>query len=144
MFFRSLLVLCLLLTCFQPGNANDAAKPLPLNPQAPGVNKAAAKWAVFWRNFTAAAYRKDKITIAALTSPEFYDGGGATVTQWLDAEVFSNEKTFQHFKSILKKPVKSFNGFNKNPYKATGKNKPGDLFFEYKNDWWLFGGMVGD
>ena len=98
----------------------------------------------FWKDFTAAVGAKDKKKIAALTSPQFYDGGGATVEQWLDAEVFASDKTFTHFKNLLKKPVKNFKGFDGNPYKATGKNVPGDLFFEYKKGQWLFGGMVGD
>ena len=102
------------------------------------------KWDIFWKDFTTAIYEKDKKRIAELTSKDFYDGGGGTVQEWLDAEVFLTEETFTAFKNTLKKGVKDFKGYDGNPYKATGKNKSGDLFFEYKNNQWLFGGIVGD
>ena len=114
--------------------------------QTPGIQQTPKdeKWDIYWKDFTTAIYAKDKKRIAELTSKDFYDGGGGTVEQWLDSEVFLNDKTFTAFKDILKKGVKDFKGYDGNPYKATGKNKSGDLFFEYKNTQWLFGGIVGD
>ncbi|MFT3911674.1 MAG: hypothetical protein QM737_19785 [Ferruginibacter sp.] len=102
------------------------------------------KWTIYWKAFTTAINTKDKKSIAALTSKDFYDGGGGTVEQWLDGEVFVNEKQFNLYKTILKKGAKSFKNEGGGPYKATGKNDSGDLFFEYKNSQWLFGGVVGD
>ena len=102
------------------------------------------KWTIYWKAFTTAINTKDKKTIAALTSKDFYDGGGGTVEQWLDGEIFVNEKKFNHFKMILNKGTKSFKNEGGGPYKATGKNSSGDLFFEYKNNEWLFGGIAGD
>ena len=108
------------------------------------VNSKNEQWNVFWKSFTTAIYAKDKNRIAELTSKDFYDGGGGTVQQWLDAEVFINDKKFTAFKNILKTGTRNFKGYDGHPYKATGKNRSGDLFFEYKNDQWLFGGIVGD
>ena len=145
MFHRILLLVFLFLSCSQAGNADNSAVTFRGDRQAPAANNnAAAKWPVFWKNFTGAINTRDKISIAKLSSPEFYDGGGSTIDQWLDAEVFTNEKNLAHFKATLGRPVKTFKGFDGSPYKATGKNKPGDLFFEYKKGQWLFGGMVGD
>jgi hypothetical protein len=101
------------------------------------------KWTIFWKEFTTAIYAKDKNKIATLTSKDFYDGGGGTVIEWLDAEVFRNDQSFKTFKAKLAKGAKSYKGFGA-PYKATGQNKSGDLFFEYKSGNWLFGGLVGD
>jgi len=102
------------------------------------------KWNIFWKSFKTAVNKKDKNRIAELTSKDFNDGGGGTVQQWLDAEVFLNDITFMKFINTVNKGTKYFKGFDGNPYKATGKNKSGDLFFEYKNNQWLFGGLVGD
>lgn len=101
-------------------------------------------WNVFLKNFTAGIDGKDTAKIAALTSGDFYDGGGGTVQQWLQSEVFLNEKTFTRYKNLLKKGAAIFKGSDGTPYRATGKNRSGDLFFEYKKGQWLFGGMVGD
>ncbi|MEP7163054.1 MAG: hypothetical protein ABI741_00090 [Ferruginibacter sp.] len=114
--------------------------------QNAGIKKTGKEesWVVFWKAFTAAMNAKDKSRVAALTSKDFYDGGGGTVEAWLDAEVFSSDKRFIDFKNMLKKGVKNFKGYEGHPYKATGKNRSGDLFFEFKNKQWLFGGLVGD
>jgi len=143
--YRPVLFIVLLVLCCKPSPANRMAAPAVHCKQEPlAKTTAAAKWNPFWKAFTEAFQAKDKNKIAALTSPQFYDGGGATIEQWLDAEVFANDKTYTHFMALLKKPVNSFKGFDGSPYKATGKNKSGDLFFEYKKGQWLFGGMVGD
>jgi hypothetical protein len=125
---------------------NECIPACTFNKQIPNFKKGIKdeKWDIFWKDFTTAIYAKDKKRIAELTSKDFYDGGGGTVLEWLDAEVFLNDETFTAFKNILKKGVKDFKGYDGNPYKATGKNKSGDLFFEYKNNQWLFGGIVGD
>jgi len=102
------------------------------------------KWDIFWKEFNSAITTKDKTKIAELTSKEFYDGGGSTIQEWLESEVFASETKLNAFKNILKKGTKNYKGFDNNPYKATGRNKSGDLFFEYKNNKWLFGGVVGD
>jgi len=143
--YHSRLFLILLVLCCQIGHASNITVP-PAHVKQEPVSKtaAAAKWNTFWKAFTEAFQAKDKKRLVALTSPQFYDGGGATIDQWLDGEVFGNEKTYAHFVALLKKPVTSFKGFDSNPYKATGKNKSGDLFFEYRKGQWLFGGMVGD
>jgi len=118
----------------------DTTKPVTASPG----NSAENKWAAFWKTFTAAVERHDTATIAGLTSVNFYDGGGSTIQQWLQADVYASDKTLARVKGILQKGVKNFKGFDPGPYKATGKNKSGDLFFEYKKGKWLFGGIVGD
>ncbi len=115
--------------------------------QHAAVNKktgAEASWTVFWKTFTAAVDTHDTAAIAQLTSPNFYDGGGSTVQEWLQSDVYASEKKLAAFKDILQKGVNNFKGFEPGPYKATGKNKTGDLFFAYKKGRWLFGGVVGD
>ena len=107
-------------------------------------NHIEAAWNVFWKNFTSDIEGKDTAKIAVLTSGDFYDGGGGTVQQWLQSDVFVNEKTFTRYKNLLKKGATIFKVYEGNPYRATGKNRSGDLFFEYKKGQWLFGGMVGD
>lgn len=103
-----------------------------------------AKWTIFWNTFTAAIDARDTAVVAQLTSPNFYDGGGSTIQQWLQSDVYASEKTLTAFKSVLRKGVKNYKGFDPGPYKATGKNTSGDYFFEYKKGQWLFGGVVGD
>jgi hypothetical protein len=44
-----------------------------------------------------------------LTSKDFFDGGGGgTIQEWLDAEVFFNDQHFNDFKKMLKKGVHNF------------------------------------
>ena len=118
----------------------DTSKPV----KTAAKNNASTSWDVFWKDFTIAINTKDTTKIAALTSKDFYDGGGSTIQQWLQSDVYANDKTFAAFNALLKKGVKNFKRFDSSPYKATGKNKSGDLFFEYKKGKWLFGGIVGD
>jgi len=101
------------------------------------------KWNSFWKDFTEAINSKNKSRIIELTAKDFYDGGGGTVDYWMDSDVYSNEKRFNFYKALLKKGAKNFKGEGL-LYKATGKNDAGDLFFEYKNEQWLFGGIVAD
>jgi len=102
------------------------------------------KWVAFWKTFTTAIDTRDTATIARLSSANFYDGGGSTIQQWLQSDVYASDKTLARFKNILQKGVHPFKGFEPGPYKATGKNRSGDYFFEYKKGRWLFGGVVGD
>ncbi len=101
------------------------------------------KWMRFWKAFMSAVNNKDIKQITALTSKDFYDGGGGTVKEWLEFEVFFSDQHFSEFKFSLKKGARKFKDEGEN-YKATGKNDSGDLFFEYKNEQWYFGGVVGD
>lgn len=114
----------------------------PIKPAA--KSNASTSWDFFWKDFITAINAKDTGKIAALTTKDFYDGGGSTIQQWLQSDVYANDKTVAAFNSLLKKGTKNFKGFDGSPYKATGKNKPSDLFFEYKKGKWLFGGLVGD
>jgi hypothetical protein len=121
--------------------AKNKLTAIPYQKQQPGKME---KWVIFWKNFISAIDTKDKVIIAGLTAKDFYDGGGGTVEQWLDSEVFRTDETFADFRNKLRKGVNDFKGFDGKPYKATGRNKSGELFFEYKNNQWLFGGLVGD
>lgn len=123
-------------------NKNKMAKPVRIHKNITGSSKE-EKWNSFWKNFINAVNTKDKKRIAELTSKDFYDGGGGTVHEWLEMEVFFSDKHFSAFKSALLKGAKKFKGLG-DSYKATGKNNSGDLFFEYKNEQWVFGGVVGD
>ncbi|MEO6315918.1 MAG: hypothetical protein ABIU63_16695 [Chitinophagaceae bacterium] len=116
-------------------HATDTARP---------GNTRAARWTVFWNTFNAAINAKDTAAISRSTSGDFYDGGGGTVVQWLQTEVFATEKTLTAFRQKLRKGVKNFKCYEGHPCKATGRNTSGDLFFEYTNGGWLFGGLVGD
>ncbi|MEO8770405.1 MAG: hypothetical protein ABI402_09985 [Ferruginibacter sp.] len=102
------------------------------------------KWTLFWKDFTNAITSKNKKRIAELVSKDFFDGGGSTLEQWLDNDVYFDNKHFNAIKLKLAKGAKSFNSYGYGPYKATGKNNIGDLFFQYKNGNWEFGGLVGD
>ena len=102
------------------------------------------KWTIFWKDFTTAIITKNKKRVAELVSKDFFDGGGSTLEQWLDSDVYFDSKHFNVIKLKLAKGARSFNNGNYAPYKATGKNDIGDLFFQYKNGSWEFGGIVGD
>lgn len=106
-------------------------------------NSKEEKWTIFWKAFTTAANNKDSKKIAELTSKDFYSGGGGTVTEWLESEVFTDHY-YADFKNTLKKGARSFKREGYTAFKATGKGRSGDLFFEYKKGEWLFGGVVGD
>jgi hypothetical protein len=115
-----------------------------LNDSSIKKNTREEKWAIFWKDFTNAILTKNKKRIAELVSKDFFDGGGSTLEQWLDSDVYFDTKHFNAIKLKLAKGVRSFKNEGYGPYKATGKNDIGDLFFQYKNGNWEFGGLVGD
>ena len=103
------------------------------------------KWGFFWESFKEEVYAKDIKQIANLTSKDFFDGGGGyTIQEWLNQVVFTNNDNFIEFKKTLQGGVKDFKKQDGSLYKATGKSESGDLYFEFENGKWVFGGVVGD
>jgi hypothetical protein len=103
------------------------------------------KWEIFWTNFKSAFENKDKAKIKSLTARDFFDGGGGdTILEWLENRVFSNTTDYDNFLSVLYGGVKEFKNQEGKAYKATGNNEMGDLYFDYFNGKWIFGGVMGD
>ena len=103
------------------------------------------KWEMFWTNFKSAIENKEKAKVKSLTSNDFFDGGGgSTILEWLESSVYSSNEDFDNFKIVLYSGVKTFRSPDGKAYKATGNGEMGNLYFDYKNGKWLFGGVVGD
>jgi len=103
-------------------------------------------WAGFWRQFTAAANKKDRVALRKMMAENFADeSGGLNATEWLrfidENERKGSWRDLQ--KSIARGPI-----VNKEwPSKGVPTRITRDKFyyFEFRKDGkWYFAGVVGD
>jgi hypothetical protein len=124
------LILTLVLFLFVPSLA-FAQNPRSTRAQA---DKA---WPVFWRQFTTAIKRKDRVALKGLMASErefFSGGGGETRDQWIEMTGWKKLQT------VLVIGTMPFNEV-RNPARIT---KDRGLIFEYIRRRWRFTGIMGD
>ncbi|PQJ10782.1 hypothetical protein CJD36_012495 [Flavipsychrobacter stenotrophus] len=108
-------------------------------------DNADGQWNSFLVDFKDAVNSKNIAKISSLTSPNFSDGGGGeTIKEWLNNLVFVNDTTLQDFKKTLNGKMKNEEWQKGHVGRVTGKGEYGDLYFEYENFQWRFGGVIGD
>jgi hypothetical protein len=93
---------------------------------------AARSWTSFWRQFTAAVNKKDRVALKKMMADDFYEvGGGMTASDWLKD---INWREHQKSAAAGTKPYKLHKGL---PARITKDNY---LIFEFKNErWWWWG-----
>ena len=103
-------------------------------------------WASFWRQFTAAANKKDRAAVRKMMAGNFADeSGGLNATEWLR---FIDENERQGSWRDLQKSFARGTIVNKEwPNKGVPTRITRDKFyyFEFRKDGkWYFAGVVGD
>ncbi len=121
---------------------DEDAPPLMINADS---LKAENEWSVFQANFIDAIRKKDKKKIIALTSKNFSDGGGGeTIEEWLTNIALTDQHTIDFLSRIVAQKLETSVLKDGTIEKVTGKNEQGDLYFDYVNQEWKFGGLIGD
>jgi hypothetical protein len=111
------------------------------------TNSAANRaWASFWREFTAAANKKDRVALKQMMANNFADdSGGLNATEWLR---FIDENERKGSWRDLQKSFARGTIINKEwPSKGVPSRITRDKFyyFEFRKDGkWYFAGVVGD
>lgn len=105
-----------------------------------------AAWANFWRQFTAAVNKKDRVAVRKLMADNFADdSGGLNATEWLR---FIDENERKGSWRDLQKSFARGTVVNKEwPSKGVPTRITRDKFyyFEFRKDGrWYFAGVVGD
>ena len=103
-------------------------------------------WASFWRQFTAAANKKDRVALKRMMAKNFSDeSGGLNATEWLQ---FIDENERKGSWRDLQKSFARGTIVNKEwPSKGVPTRITRDKFyyFEFRKDGkWYFAGVVGD
>jgi hypothetical protein len=103
-------------------------------------------WASFWRQFTAAANKKDRVALRKMMAPNFSDdSGGLNATEWLQ---FIDENERKGSWRDLQRSFARGTIVNKEwPSKGVPTRITKDKFyyFEFRKDGkWYFAGVVGD
>lgn len=94
-------------------------------------------WPIFWRQFTTAIKRKDRVALKSLMASErefFSGGGGETRDQWI---TMTGWKKLQTVLVIGTKPYNEL----QHPARITTDN---GLIFEFVRGRWRFTGIQGD
>ena len=134
---HSLLIVPALLICVSAGVAQTSAN------KTAAANRA---WASFWRDFTAAVNKKDRVAVRKMMADNFADdSGGLNANEWLK---FIDENERKGSWRDLQKSFARGTMVNKEwPSKGVPTRITKDKFYYFqfrKDNKWYFAGVVGD
>lgn len=101
-------------------------------------------WRSFWRNFKTAFHNKDKQKLVSLCSEDFFSGGsGYTPSEWV-TYIFEHSDRYAIINKAIKNGVNDHTWRDGSKSKVTGNGDMNDLYFDFIDNGWFFGGIVGD